>query len=91
MRVFKKFYACPHCGRAICGEKREYFVCPDCGNALCLKEDVENFTDNYCGNCGCKLDSAKKEASALSQKENQHCLSTSSQKVVKEPHLPQRF
>ena len=67
---FKEFYACPHCGRAICGEKRSYFVCPNCENALCKKEDLKDFTDNYCGNYGFELASAKKEALALVAEED---------------------
>ncbi len=45
--------------------ERSYFICPNCENALCKKEDLEDFTDNYCGNCGFKLTSAKEETLAL--------------------------
>ena len=62
---FKEFYTCPSCGRAISGEKKEFFVCPNCGRALCQKKDLKQFDDNFCGNCGHELASAKKEALAL--------------------------
>ncbi len=67
---FKEFYACPRCGTPIAGEKQEYFVCPDCGRALCKKQDFAEFDDNYCGNCGADLASAKQEALALARREN---------------------
>lgn len=67
---FKEFYACPGCGRAISGEKREYFVCSNCGRALCKAEELSKFDDNYCGNCGHEIASAKKEALALAKEEN---------------------
>lgn len=59
---FKEFYACPNCGTAISSEKKEFFVCPNCGSALCGKEELKNFRNNYCGNCGHRLASAKEEA-----------------------------
>lgn len=62
---FKEFYICSNCGRAISGEKKEFFTCPNCGRALCQKEKLKDFNDNYCGNCGYKLASAKREALAL--------------------------
>lgn len=49
---------------------KEFFVCPNCGRVLCGKEDIENFTNNYCGNCGYELASAKEEALALAKKED---------------------
>ncbi|MCI9537121.1 MAG: hypothetical protein HFG35_02360 [Eubacterium sp.] len=66
---FKEFYACPSCGRAISGEKQKYFVCPVCGRALCREQDFKDFDDNYCGNCGSELASAKKEALALARED----------------------
>jgi predicted RNA-binding Zn-ribbon protein involved in translation (DUF1610 family) len=62
---FKEFYVCSKCGGAVCGDKREFFVCPNCGRALCGREEIGGFTDNYCGNCGYELTSAKKESLAL--------------------------
>lgn len=64
MGHFKKFYTCPSCGKAISGEKTEYFTCPDCGRALCRRENLEDFTDNFCGHCGADVASAKAEALA---------------------------
>ena len=64
MNHFKEFFSCPCCGRAIYGEKREYFVCPNCGKALYTKEQLQEFDDNYCGNCGNEIASAKNEALA---------------------------
>ncbi len=64
-RIMKEFYACPKCGSAICGEKKRYFVCPECGSALCEEKKLEEFNDNYCGNCGTKLTSAREKALAL--------------------------
>lgn len=65
----KEFYACPGCGRAISEEKRRYFVCPNCGRALCQETQLSEFGDNYCGNCGHELASAKKEALALAKED----------------------
>ncbi len=65
MAHFKEFYACPNCGRLISKEKKKYFVCPNCEKALCPEEKLPEFDDNYCGNCGCEIASAKKEAMAL--------------------------
>lgn len=62
---FIEFYTCPGCGKAISGEKKEFFVCPSCGRALCQKKDLKQFDNNFCGNCGYELTSAKKEALAL--------------------------
>lgn len=61
----KEFYTCPRCGSAICGEKKKYFVCPECGRALCKEEELGDFEDNYCGNCGKSIASAKKRALAI--------------------------
>lgn len=63
--TIKEFYCCPTCGRAICGEKRKYFICPECGKALCEESRIVDFDDNYCGNCGAKITSARDEALAL--------------------------
>lgn len=60
--IFKEFYTCPNCGMAISGEKKEFFVCQNCGSALCRKENLKDFKNNYCGNCGHSLVSAKKDA-----------------------------
>lgn len=65
MDHFKMLYACPSCGRAIAGEQRSFFVCPKCGRALCRENEIRDFDDNYCGNCGAEITSAKKEALAL--------------------------
>ena len=65
MGKYKEFYTCPKCGSAICGEKEKYFVCPECGRALCKEVDLEDFEDNYCGNCGKPIASAKKHALAI--------------------------
>lgn len=70
-QFFKKYYSCPHCGRAISGEKRIYFSCPNCGNALCRKKDLKSFKGKYCGNCGYDLSSAKKRAAALLREERE--------------------
>lgn len=67
--MFKEFFSCPKCGRAICGEKKIYFVCPKCGSALCKKNELKDFKNNYCGNCGHDLASAKKEALTLADEE----------------------
>lgn len=67
---FEEFYTCPRCGTAISGEKKEFFVCPSCGRALCQKKDLKSFAHNYCGNCGQKLDSAKKDALSALAEEN---------------------
>ncbi len=68
-KLFKKYYACPHCGRAISGEKRSYFACPNCGSAICRKKDIKSYKDKHCGNCGYDLSSAKKRALALLREE----------------------
>lgn len=70
MELIKEFYACPSCGRAIIAEKKKYFICQNCGRALCAEEKLPEFDDNYCGNCGHELTSAKKQALALVEKEN---------------------
>lgn len=70
MAHFEEFYACPSCGRAISGEKREYFICPKCDRALCEKSRLQNFTDKFCGHCGKNLASAKEEAMALASENN---------------------
>lgn len=62
---FKEFYTCPSCGSAISGEKKRYIICPNCGSALCPEEKLPEFDDNYCGNCGYEIASAKKESMAL--------------------------
>lgn len=59
MTHIKEFYTCPNCGRPILPEKEKYFVCPNCGRALCKAEDLKDFSDKFCGNCGCDLSSAK--------------------------------
>ena len=41
---------------------KEFYACPNCGSALCGKEELKNFRNNYCGNCGHRLASAKEEA-----------------------------
>ena len=64
-KLFRKYYVCPHCGKAISGEKRIYFSCPRCGNAICRKRDIKDLKDKHCGNCGYDLSSAKKRAMAL--------------------------
>ncbi|MFG6329268.1 MAG: hypothetical protein K1W06_07335 [Lachnospiraceae bacterium] len=66
----KEFYACPSCGRAICGEKKKFFICPKCGRALCEESKLADFDDNYCGNCGTEITSARNEALALVMKIN---------------------
>jgi len=68
MEHFKEFYACPSCGRAIAGDKISYFTCPNCGRALCKEERLSDFDDNFCGNCGYEIASAREEA--LAKKEN---------------------
>ncbi len=63
--TIKEFYSCPKCGTAICGEKKRYFTCPECGRALCQEAKLSSFIDNYCGNCGAKITSARDKALAL--------------------------
>jgi len=62
--LFKEFVTCPHCGRIICSSKKRYFTCWSCGRALCEEGRLDKFTDNYCGNCGAEVASAKKQALA---------------------------
>ncbi|MCM1217546.1 MAG: hypothetical protein NC331_14030 [Lachnospiraceae bacterium] len=62
--VFKEFYACPSCGRAIGGEKTHFFTCQSCGAALCEESRLAGFADDYCVNCGAEIASAKKLALA---------------------------
>lgn len=71
MNMFKNFYTCPQCGTPIAGEKTRYFVCPGCGRALCKEQDLEKYADNFCGNCGIFIGSAREKALALLE-ENQH-------------------
>ncbi len=61
-KYFEKYFACPQCGKAICSEKRSYFVCPKCGRALCEENELQDFSDNYCGNCGEEISSAREKA-----------------------------
>lgn len=69
--VIKVFYSCSHWGRLIVNEKKEkYFICPNCENVLCKVDNLRDFNNNYCGNCGYKLASAKNEVLALVKKEN---------------------
>lgn len=69
-KIFEKYYCCPHCRRAICGEIKKYFVCPECGRALCPEEDIPGFKQNYCGNCGHKLSDAIRKALASDTEED---------------------
>jgi len=62
--LIKEFFTCPSCGRAICGSKKRYFTCPSCGRALCEENKLDEFDDNYCGNCGAEVASAKEQALA---------------------------
>lgn len=66
---FKNFYVCSNCGKAICGERETYFICPSCGKALCKKSDIENFDNNYCGNCGTYIASTLKQVLAMIDEE----------------------
>lgn len=68
--LFGNFFSCPQCGRAIVGEMRKYFICSRCGRALCGESELESFDENYCGNCGYELTSAKEKALALLKEDN---------------------
>lgn len=63
--MFKDFYTCPRCGTPMAGEKTRYFVCPGCGRALCEEQDLKEYTDNSCGNCGTFIGSTREKALAL--------------------------
>ena len=69
MKLFKKYYTCTSCGKAICGTKRTFFACPMCGNAVSKKKEIKDFDDKYCTNCGYDLSSAIKKAKALLKEE----------------------
>ncbi len=63
-QFIKEFQTCPRCGRIIGSNKMNYFVCQKCGRALCTESELAQFDDNYCGNCGADITSAKKLALA---------------------------
>ncbi len=65
-----KFFSCPQCGKALAGEMESYFTCPNCKKALCMERQFKSFNDNYCGNCGHEITSAKEKALALIGKDN---------------------
>lgn len=51
-------------------KKTKDFICPNCGEMLCKEEELKEFTDNFCTNCGKNIASAKAEAMALAVEDN---------------------
>lgn len=42
-----------------------FVVCPNCGRPLCREDELDNFSNKYCGKCGAEITSAMQEAKAL--------------------------
>lgn len=51
-------------------KKTKDFICPNCGEMLCKEEELKEFTDDFCTNCGKNIASAKAEAMALAVEDN---------------------